>query len=95
MNPSIVRFQSSTVQIDLIPDSRGYVLFSMSKSGRENTSLPPPSLNELTCEYLVDVLDVTVRAMQWIIANCEDVTFEGRHLYYQFKEVPGALPRKS
>ena len=85
--PSTVHFQSSTLRIDLIPDSRGYVLFRLSKRDQDDTNSfsPLTSLDVLTCEYLVDLMDVNVQAVNWIVANCEEIKHEDRHLYFKFK----------
>ena len=73
----IASFISSIVQLDLVPDSRGYVLFSL--SNHDNAE-------NLTCEYLVDLIEVTAAAMRWIVENCDEHKDGDRHLYYQFRE---------
>ena len=90
MSRSMAHFQSSIVRIDLTPDSRGYVLFNVSRQDRDDTNLfhPLTSLDVLTCEYIADLAIVSMHAMDWIDRNCEEITHEKRHLYYKFKELP-------
>lgn len=92
MPHSTVSFESGCLRLDLYPDSRGYVLFSMSKKPGigEHTASLPTSIVRLTCEYLTDVIQVTVDAVRWIEKNCDQITCEGRHLYYKFREEPNA-----
>ena len=81
-------FRSAIFQIDLFPDSRGYVLFNLScydkESGRFHKGI---ELRErFTCEYLADLITVCVEAIKWIEEHCEHVSHEGQHLYFKFKE---------
>ena len=97
MSRSMAHFQSSIVRIDLTPDSRGYVLFNVSRQGRDDTNLfhPLTSLDVLTCEYIADLAIVSMHAMDWIEKNCEEIrASDGRHLYYRFRktETPGGAP---
>lgn len=89
MSRSMAHFQSSIVRIDLIQDTRGYVLFNVSRQDRDDTNLfhPLTSLDVLTCEYIVDLAIVSMHAMDWIAKNCKEITHEKRHLYYKFKEL--------
>ena len=88
---STVVFQYGCLKIDLTPDSRDYVLFSLWKQNEMDAGYTSvrASLSRMTCEHLVDLIGVTVMAIRWIEQNCKDITTEdGRHLYYQFpKEV--------
>lgn len=82
-------FQYGLYRIVLTPDSRNFVEFSLWKSAQDGTdSWSPVTSNDvLTCEYLTDLLTVTVIAMEWIENNCVDIQSPaGMHLYYQFKE---------
>jgi hypothetical protein len=91
MSQSIVAFQSSILRLALSPDSRGYVLFSLWILHPESADLwtPLTSQDVLTCEYLTDLITVAVEAAKWITVNCIDIkSDEGRHIYYQFKELP-------
>lgn len=91
MVASTKSFRSGSLCLDLYPDSRGYVLFSLWKQDDQNPTVPRLSITRMTSEYLVDVLQVTIEACKWIEANCENVTHEGRHLYFAFKEQVDAL----
>jgi hypothetical protein len=87
---STVTFQCGYLKIDLTPDSRDYVLFSLWKQNEDKSfETIRYSLQRLTCEHLVDLIGVTVMAIRWIEQNCKDITTEdGRHLYFQFpKEI--------
>ena len=92
MSRSIAHFQSSIVRIDLTQNTRGYVLFNVSRQDRDDTNLfyPLTSLDVLTCEYIADLAIVSIHAMDWIEKNCEEILHEKRHLYYKFKELPNA-----
>lgn len=80
----MISFQSSTLQLDLFPDSRGYVLFNLHNIDEQNKS--KPLMKNLTSEYLVDLVQVTDAAMRWITENCENITTEDRrHLYFKFR----------
>ncbi len=86
----MAHFQSSIVRIDLIQDTRGYVLVSLSRSDLDSTNSDNPAscLTGLTCEYLADIAIASMQAMDWIEKNCEEIrTDEGRHLYYRFKDL--------
>lgn len=87
MSHSTVTFRSGCLRLDLSPDSRDYVLFSLWKQAPDSDDISSPrtSIQRLTCEYIVDVIHVTVQAAKWIEANCEEITYEGRHLYYKFR----------
>jgi len=86
---STVTFQCGCLKIDLTPDSRDYVLFSLWKQNEDKSfETIRYSLQRLTCEHLVDLIGVTVMAIKWIEANCTDIQYEGRHLYFQFPQEP-------
>ncbi len=76
-----VCFESSLIRAELFPDSRGNVLFSLTRLDRDDGKL-----DILTCEYLSDLAVVSLKAMQWIDLHCEEIKYGDRHLYYKFKE---------
>ena len=88
MPQSSIFFQSACLRIDLVPDSRGYVLFKLSKQDPNNTGKFTPlyHTDALTCEYLVDLIATAVDAAKWISVNCEEIKEDNRHLYFKFKE---------
>jgi hypothetical protein len=79
-----VAFYSGPLAVGLSPDSRGYVLFTLAVTDRQG-NWQKTSIERLTCEHLVDLVEVTVEAMRWIAANCEEIKYEKRHLYFQFR----------
>jgi hypothetical protein len=83
-------FRSSILQLALSPDSRGCVLFSLSKwSPVDGKSLTPlTSQDVLTCEYLTDLHNINMQAMKWILEHCEEIVEDNRHIYWKFKEIP-------
>ena len=90
---STVGFRCGVLQLDLTPDSRNYVLFSLWRINPDVKTEQPMrlSVQRLTCEYLTDLLTVSIEAVNWITANCIDIKADdGRHLYFQFKEEPDA-----
>lgn len=82
-----MRFSSGIFSIELVPDSRGYVLFKLFKRGERDPEVLEHLSVPLTCEYLADMIEVCVLAIKWIDANCEQIVVDGRHLYYKFKEM--------
>lgn len=84
MSPYIVIFQSSILGLALSLDSRGYVLFSFLIQGQDGwRSLPAGKT--LTCEYLVDVVNLSGDSMNWIIQNCDEIKEGEIHLYFKWK----------
>jgi hypothetical protein len=81
-----VSFRSSALSLELSPDTRGYVLFTLKTANLKGEFDQPDSPEVLTCEYLVDLLNVTVAAMQWIETNCDHITEADTHLYYKFRD---------
>ena len=88
--PSTRVFRSGCLQLTLSPDSRGYVLFSLVKLNQDtlNTSFRIGPIETITCEYLIDLAFITNEAAKWIMANCDEILYESRHMYYRFREVP-------
>ena len=82
--PSIT-FESSIIRLNLTADLRGYVLFDLQVADDSGKWTGANTPDNLACEYLVDLLNLTIAAMRWIDANCEDITHEGTHLYYRFR----------
>jgi hypothetical protein len=87
MSQPIIHFRSSIVQITLTLDSRGYILFSLSKLNPDSTDKfsPLSSMDALTCEYLPDLVLASYKAMEWIGLNCEEEKNGQQHLYFRLR----------
>lgn len=81
----VATFYSGPLAVGLSPDSRGFVLFTLAVMDVKGTWFTS-SIEKLTCEHLADLVTVVTEAMLWIGANCEDIKYENRHLYFKFRE---------
>lgn len=83
----VAEFISSIIRLQIYPDSRDYVTFGMQYRDERGNWQPLTASSALACEYLTDVITVSVACAQWIPANCSELLHEGRHLYYRFRRV--------
>lgn len=88
LSMTVIGFQCGIFRANLCPDSRGYVLFHLEQQNSQDQNLwaPLSFQGALTCEHLTDLFNVVLAAMQWISQYCDEITEEGQHLYFKFRE---------